>query len=51
VDGVSETVQERTVEALARAGFISRLKDETPSYAANVRARELFKTEEAKQSK
>jgi hypothetical protein len=46
VDGISEVVQERTVTALARAGVIARLKDETPSYAANERAREFFKRTE-----
>jgi hypothetical protein len=50
VNGISEIVQSRTVDALARAGLIARLKDTAPSYAANERARELFKrTEEANQ--
>src|ERR1041385_1033191 len=50
VNGALETVQERTVETLVRAGVIARLKDNTPSYAANERAREFFKRmEEAKQ--
>jgi hypothetical protein len=46
VNGISEVVQCRTVDALARAGVIARLKDETPSYAANERARELVKRTE-----
>jgi hypothetical protein len=46
VNGISEVVQSRTVDALARAGVIARLKDETPSYAANERARELVKRTE-----
>lgn len=46
VNGISEVVQSRTVDALARAGVIARLKDETPSYAANERAREFFKRTE-----
>ena len=46
VNGISEAVQSRTVDALARAGVIARLKDETPAYAANERARELIKRTE-----
>jgi NADH dehydrogenase/NADH:ubiquinone oxidoreductase subunit G len=46
VDGISETVQERTVDALARAGLISRSKDSVPSYVVNERAREFLKRTE-----
>jgi hypothetical protein len=53
VNGSEVVVQERTVSVLVRSGFITRLKDETPSYAAytaNERARQFFKrTEEANQ--
>jgi hypothetical protein len=40
--GVSEIVPSRTVEVLARAGFISRLKDGAHSYGPTQRAKELF---------